>query len=48
MLIYDTDFLVENKLIINCNGPLHFISTLENEVKSKSLNSYMQIRYCNS
>lgn len=45
MLIYDIDFLVENKYIVNCNGPLHFITTLEDEIKDKSLNSYMQLRY---
>ncbi|CAD8154988.1 unnamed protein product [Paramecium octaurelia] len=45
VLIYDVDFKVMDNYVINCNGPLHFISTLDGKIKQKSFNTMMQYRH---
>ncbi|CAK75679.1 unnamed protein product (macronuclear) [Paramecium tetraurelia] len=45
VLIYDVDFKVMDNYAINCNGPLHFISTLDGKIKQKSFNTMMQYRH---
>ncbi|CAD8149304.1 unnamed protein product [Paramecium pentaurelia] len=45
VLIYDIDFKVMDNYVINCNGPLHFISTLDGQIKQKSFNTVMQYRH---
>ncbi|CAD8141135.1 unnamed protein product [Paramecium octaurelia] len=43
--IYEIDFCVEDKFLINCNGPTHFIQNLDKEVIRKSPNCLMQQRH---
>ncbi|CAD8049109.1 unnamed protein product [Paramecium primaurelia] len=43
--IYDIDFFVENKFLINCNGPTHFVQDLNKKVIRKSPNCLMQQRH---
>ncbi|CAK82123.1 unnamed protein product (macronuclear) [Paramecium tetraurelia] len=43
--IYEIDFFVEDKFLINCNGPTHFIQNLDKEVLRKSPNWLMQQRH---
>lgn len=42
MAIYDVDFLVDNQIVLNCNGPVHFIEDLDGNVLSASPNHLMQ------
>ncbi|CAD8147126.1 unnamed protein product [Paramecium pentaurelia] len=43
--IYEIDFFVENKFLINCNGPTHFVQNLDKKVIRKSPNCLMQQRH---
>ncbi|CAD8060326.1 unnamed protein product [Paramecium sonneborni] len=43
--IYEIDFFVENKFLLNCNGPTHYIQNLDKEVLRISPNFLMQQRH---
>lgn len=45
MLLYDVDFLVKEKVIINCNESVHFIEDFDGKVLSINPNHEMQSRY---
>ncbi|CAD8199293.1 unnamed protein product [Paramecium pentaurelia] len=48
VLIYDVDILLSNNTIINCNGPLHFIMNLKQQLIGYSPNHHTVIRHLKS
>ncbi|CAD8180581.1 unnamed protein product [Paramecium octaurelia] len=48
ILIYNVDFLLPNNIIINCNGPLHFIMNLQQQLIGYSPNHQTVLRHLKS
>ncbi|CAD8105390.1 unnamed protein product [Paramecium sonneborni] len=45
IIIYDVDFVLPNNVILNCNGPMHFITNLQQQIIGYSQNHQTTIRH---
>ncbi|CAD8064532.1 unnamed protein product [Paramecium sonneborni] len=47
VLIYDVDYLVNDKIILTCNDPVHFIEDFDGKILTINPNHIMQSRHLN-